>query len=38
MDEFTQIAESTENGKQVANDEEWGKQLFKELDIPEVDM
>jgi ABC-type uncharacterized transport system YnjBCD substrate-binding protein len=35
MNEFTQVAESNENGKKVMEDEEFGKKLFKELGLPE---
>lgn len=35
MNEFEEIAKSTENGKIVMDDEEWGKQLSKELGLPE---
>lgn len=35
MNEFTKIAESNENGKKVMEDEEFGKNLFKELGLPE---
>ncbi len=38
MDEFTKIAEGTENGKAVADDEEWGKKLMEELGIPDIDI
>ena len=35
MDEFNNAAQATENGKKVADDEEWGKQVLKELGYPE---
>ena len=35
MEEFNAAAEATENGKKVADDEEWGKQVLKELGYPE---
>lgn len=38
MDEFNQAASATENGKKVADDEEFGKKLFEELGIPDLDM
>ena len=37
MNEFNEIAEATENGKAVIDDEEWGKQLMEELGIPDID-
>lgn len=36
MDEFTTVAEATEIGKQVSNDEEFQKQLQEEFDIPDL--
>jgi type VI protein secretion system component VasK len=33
MNEFEEIAKSTENGKAINDDEEWGKALMKELGI-----
>ena len=38
MTEFTEIAEGTENGKKVAEDKEFEKQLFEELGIPDLDL
>lgn len=35
MTEFQEAAAATENGKKVIDDEEWGKQMLKELGIPE---
>ena len=35
MDEFNNAAQATENGKKVADDEEWGMQVLKELGYPE---
>ena len=35
MDEFSKAAEASENGKKVIDDEEWGKQVLKELGYPE---
>ncbi|MBR5655109.1 MAG: hypothetical protein IKW98_00275 [Prevotella sp.] len=35
MDEFTEIAKGTENGTKVVEDEEWGKEVMKELGLPE---
>lgn len=37
MDEFSEIAEATENGKIVIDDEEWGKKMMEELGIPDPD-
>ena len=34
--EFDTIAEGTENGKIVANDEVWGKNMMEELGIPDL--
>ncbi|MBP5386547.1 MAG: hypothetical protein J6Y97_04070 [Prevotella sp.] len=38
MDEFSKIAEGSENGKAVIDDEEWGKKMMEELGIPDVDI
>ena len=38
MNEFNEIAEATENGKAVIEDEEWGKKLMEELGIPDLDI
>lgn len=38
MDEFNTIAEGTENGKKVAEDKEFEKQMMDELGIPDLDM
>lgn len=35
MAEFEEAAKATENGKKVLDDEEWGKQMMKELGFPE---
>ena len=35
MTEFEEAAKATENGKKVLDDEEWGKQMMKELGFPE---
>lgn len=35
MEEFTDAANATDNGKKVFNDEEWAKQTLKELGYPE---
>ena len=35
MNQFEEIAKSTENGKIVMDDEEWGKALKKELGLPD---
>lgn len=35
MDEFTNAAGATENGKKVMDDEAWAKQMLKELGYPE---
>ena len=35
MNEFEEAARATENGKKVIDDEEWGKQMMKELGFPE---
>ena len=35
MEEFTEAANATDNGKKVFNDEEWAKQTLKELGYPE---
>ena len=35
MDSLEVIAKTTENGKKVIDDEEWGKQLLKEIGLPE---
>ena len=37
MEEFSEIAEATENGKVVIDDEEWGKKMMEELGIPDPD-
>ena len=37
MDEFSEIAEATANGKVVIDDEEWGKKMMEELGIPDPD-
>ena len=34
MNAFEDAAKATENGKAVADDEEWGKQLLEELGLP----
>ena len=36
VDEFTQIATSTANGKTVIDDEEWLENLREELGVPEM--
>ena len=36
LDEFQKIAVSTKNGKIVADDEEWGKEVTEELGIPDL--
>ena len=33
--EFNKLAKSSENGKKALADEEWGKQVLKELGMPE---
>lgn len=38
MDEFTEIASATENGKVVIDDEEWGKKMMDELGVPDPDI
>ena len=35
MDEFTEIAKGTENGTKVVEDEAWGKEVMKELGLPD---
>ena len=35
MDDFSSAAEASVNGMEVLNDSVWGKQLFKELGLPE---
>ena len=35
MEDLEKAAKATENGKIVADDDEWGKQLAKELGYPE---
>ena len=35
MDDFSKVAEGSANGKEALNDSVWGKQLFKELGLPE---
>lgn len=35
MNEFEEVAKATVNGKAVLDDEEWGKQLKKQLGLPE---
>ena len=35
MNEFEEIAKSTENGKAVMDDEAWGNQLKQELGLPD---
>ena len=37
MDEFSEIAEGTENGKIVIDDEEWGKKTMEELGVPKLE-
>jgi hypothetical protein len=37
MEEFTDIAEATENGKIVAEDTEFEKALQEELGLPDLD-
>lgn len=34
LDEFTEIASATENGKKVVDDEEWNENMMKELGVP----
>ena len=36
MSEFEEAAKATENGKKVADDEEFGKQCLKELGMDEI--
>ena len=36
LEEFTTVAEATEIGKQVSNDEEFQKQLEEEFEIPDL--
>ena len=36
MNEFEEAAKATENGKKVADDEEFGKQCLKELGMDEI--
>ncbi len=38
MDEFTEIASATENGKVVIDDEEWGKKMMDERGVPDPDI
>jgi hypothetical protein len=35
MNEFEEAAKATENGKKVAEDDEWAKSVAKELGLPE---
>lgn len=35
LNQFEEIAKSTKNGKIVMDDEEWGKELKKELGLPD---
>ena len=37
MNEFSEIAEGCENGKKVADDDEWGENMLKELGVPSLD-
>lgn len=34
MNDLEKVAQSTENGKKVIEDEEWGKQLMEEIGLP----
>ena len=36
LNEFSRIANSTKNGKIVADDEQWGKAVTEELGIPDL--
>ncbi len=38
MGEFEKAANATENGKKVANDEEFGKQVMKELGMEKIEI
>ena len=38
MGDFEKAANATENGKKVANDEEFGKQVMKELGMEGIDL
>ena len=37
MNEFNDIAEGTENGRIVLEDEDWGTKVMEELGIPDLD-